>query len=72
MIKNMSLLNVGYLRSGLEYLFKGFGPVHSPTQTNFSPSRSRHALYHFNIKVHFHPPKNPKKNAKNENKFCKT
>ena len=59
--------NVGYLRSGLEYFLKGFGPVHSPTQINFSPSRSRRALsnqHHFNIKVHFHPPKNPKKPQK--------
>ena len=64
-------LDVGYLRSGFAYFLEGFGPVHSPIQTNFSPSRSRHALsnqHHCNIGVHFHPsenPKNFKKNAKN-------
>ena len=64
---NPGFNNVGYVRSGFEYFLKGFGPVHSPTQTNFSPSRSRQALsnqYHFNIKVHFHTPENPKKPKK--------
>ena len=69
---------VGYLRSGFEYFLEGFGPVHSPTQSNFSPSRSRQALsnkHYFDIKVHFHRPENPKKpqkQAKNSKKFCKT
>ena len=68
---------VGYLRSVFEYFLKRFGPVHSPTQTNFSPSRSRHALsnqYHFNIKVNFHPlenPKKPKKMPKIQKSFVK-
>ena len=60
-------LYVKYLRSGFEYFLEGFGPVHSPIQTNFSPSRSRHALsnkHHFNIKVHFYPPENPKRPPK--------
>ena len=63
----LDLFNVGYLRSGFEYFLEGFGPVHSPTQTNFSPSRSRRALsnkHHFNIEVHFPPPENPKKPQK--------
>ena len=48
--------------------------MHSPTQTNFSPSRSRQTLsnqYHFNIKVHFHPPENPKKPPKKCQKLKK-
>ena len=68
------VVHVGYLRSRFEYFLKGFGPVHSPTQNNFSPSRSRRVLsnqHHFNIKVHFHPPKNPQKPKKNCAKFLK-
>ena len=64
--------DVGYLRSEFEYFLKGFGPVHSPTQINFSPSRSRCALsnqHHFNIKVHFHPPKKSPKNLKKMRKI---
>ena len=65
--RNSVHYNAGYLRSGFEYFLKGFGPVHSPTQINFSPSRSQRALsnqHPFNIQVHFHPRKNPKKSQK--------
>ena len=65
-------MHVGYLRSGFEYFVEGFGPVHSPSRTNFSPSRSRHVLsnkHHFNIKVHFHPSENPKNPQKKMQKI---
>ena len=69
------LKNVGYLRSGFEYFLEGFGPVHSPNLTNFSPSRSRQALsnkHHFYIKFHFHPPDDPKKSKKKMPKIKKS